>query len=209
MDVKFLMTDGVGFDDVKSAVEFLPAERQEKIARMKFESDKVLSACAGLLLQSEIARYAPLDGEKILIGEYGKPYLANGEIHFSLSHGGKCVAAAFDRAKVGVDVERKGRENPEKISERFFHPDEHAYVKNSGCDSTAFLEIWTKKEAYLKMLGVGLNVELKSFCVLSDALSGNIRTVDLGGYVLSVCSEKGITDVTIEEIPFESLMASY
>jgi hypothetical protein len=80
----------------------------------------------------------------------GKPFLASHpEVHFSVSNSGALYVVAITRAgPVGVDVERV-REVPEAehIARRWLH----------GADTDRFFEHWTRREAHLKAIGIGLS----------------------------------------------------
>lgn len=93
--------------------------------------------------------------------EKGKPYLpAAPELRFNLTHsrGMALVAAALD-VDVGVDVEWL-RPVPEHraIAERFFPPTEAAALDSVPAEDRErdFFRRWTRFEAMLKALGVGL-----------------------------------------------------
>lgn len=107
-------------------------------------------------------------------GPNGKPLLPGGP-HFSLSHSGDVGLVAIDPAcEVGVDVEPI-RPVPEadEIAARWFAPEERAALRAAGADGgTAFARLWTRREAWLKALGVGLD----------EALAG--RPVDLARFAL-------------------------
>jgi 4'-phosphopantetheinyl transferase len=92
----------------------------------------------------------------------GKPYLPGvPELKFNLSHSrGMALVGVALEVEIGVDVEQV-RDLPDRsaIAERFFPPSEaaaHAEVEASrgGRD---FFRRWTRIEAVVKALGVGLN----------------------------------------------------
>jgi 4'-phosphopantetheinyl transferase len=96
------------------------------------------------------ATAAPKTALRIKRGSRGKPFLASHpDVHFSVSHSGDLAVVAITRAgAVGVDLERI-REVPEAehIARRWLH----------GADTANFFEHWTRREAHLKALGLGLS----------------------------------------------------
>lgn len=81
----------------------------------------------------------------------GKPYFAGSDVHFSVSHSGSIIAIAFSGSRVGIDIQKVTSNNIRGIAERFFPECDLEYFSAHGDDS--FFEIWTRKEAYIKMLG--------------------------------------------------------
>lgn len=98
----------------------------------------------------------------------GKPYFRNcADLHFNLSHSGEQLSVAFSRDPVGLDLERKGRKgNYLELARRFFHPEERARVEEGG--GGVFLEIWTAKEAMLKLAGEGIAAGLDKVRVMEN-----------------------------------------
>jgi phosphopantetheinyl transferase len=127
-----------------------------------------------------LARYAlskllkvPPDSLAFIYGDHGKPALRDyPDTHFNVSHSGNLVVCAVSSAPVGIDVETLPRQerNFMKIAARCFDIEELSYIQLRASDAelaAAFVEIWTKKEAYIKRDGRGLALPLKSFSVLS------------------------------------------
>lgn len=83
-------------------------------------------------------------------GTRGRPLLASHpDVHFSVAHSGDWYAIAITRAgPVGVDIERI-RHVPEaaQIARRWLH----------DADPAHFFEHWTRREAHLKAIGLGLS----------------------------------------------------
>ena len=176
------------YDQLREYENLLPDYRREKIARYRFDSDKLRSLVAGLLI-----RWAIGDRE-IIFGERDKPYLADGSLYFSVSHSGDIVAIATDERELGVDVEVIPSTDRLKIADRFYHPTERDYVHSSDDPERAFCRVWTRKESYLKCTGEGISTDLTAFDTLSEPLNGRIVTLDLNGYCISVCSSRPITE---------------
>ncbi len=94
----------------------------------------------------------------------GKPYLPNSEWQFSISHSGDTVLCGIHHGEIGADIE-KTRPYNDRVAKRICSPAEYAYI---GGDSTRFLEVWTRKEAYAKLTGKGLSISLRTIEVASD-----------------------------------------
>ena len=176
------------YDELRGNESLLPDYRREKIARYRFDSDKLRSLVAGLLI-----RRATGDRE-ITFGEHDKPYLADGSLYFSVSHSGDIVVIATDDSELGVDVEAVPSPDRLKIADRFYHPTERGYVHDSDDPERAFCRIWTRKESYLKCTGEGISTDLTAFDTLSEPLTERIVTRDLDGYCISVCSSHPIIE---------------
>ena len=147
-------------------ITYVSTERRTKIDRCAKRKDKILSLAAGLLLETALSDAGVAD-RTIIVGDNGKPYLASGEIFFNLSHSGDRVMCAVSDREVGCDVQQTGEINL-KIADRFFSPDEKMFLdsitdENEKID--VFFRLWTLKESYIKMLGTGLKMPLKSFSV--------------------------------------------
>jgi len=115
-------------------------------------------------LQRVLSRYLGLPAAEIRLlgGAHGKPRLADpgGDLRFNLSHSGTLALVAISRGReVGVDVEqtKPGRDFP-ALAERALDPGDAEAVRAASGDDQAriFYELWTRHEARLKCLGVGL-----------------------------------------------------
>ena len=84
------------------------------------------------------------------------------------------VAIAHERA-VGVDIERLDREvDMNAVAAAVFSPRECQAIKSvfSLERQALFFRIWTRKEAFVKALGVGFQRDFKSFDVVHDIAAG-------------------------------------
>ncbi|KUO13814.1 4'-phosphopantetheinyl transferase family protein [Streptomyces sp. DSM 15324] len=105
-------------------------------------------------------------------GPHGKPRLAvpagyagYAEYDFSVTHSGDVVGVAVCRgARVGLDVEEAGTPlDVDAAARTALSARESAalYALPPDARGAAFLRIWTRKEAVLKALGVGLRAPLR------------------------------------------------
>lgn len=149
-----------------------------------------LSKTAYSLLNESLKKDFGIKNTKILKNEKGKPYLdGNTNIHFNISHTDGAIAIVFSDNKTGVDIEYK-RKTDTKIANRFFCENEAAFIDNSNDKNAEFLKMWTRKEAYIKMLGEGLSSGLNTFNTLEEKIAKKIKTFEIEGFYISVCSEK-------------------
>jgi len=134
----------------------------------------------------------------------GKPYYPDlPALCFSLTHSGAWWMCAFGSAPVGLDLQQHQRCSRERIAQRYFHPDENAFLQQAGYD--AFFDIWAAKESFIKYTGQGMHRPLSSFSVVSglalaDETEGaRLRFLPfLPDYSLCLCAA-GIGEVRIEQ----------
>lgn len=150
-------------------------ERAEKFRYAKDRQHYVIARATLRKLLAERLRIVP-EAVEFVETEYGKPKLASvhgaADAEFNLSHSGSLALYAFASGRaVGVDVELI-REVPDAddLAERFFSPAEIASLKALPHEerSLAFLACWTRKEALIKALGLGLSCPLNAFDVTID-----------------------------------------
>ncbi|WP_431782139.1 4'-phosphopantetheinyl transferase family protein [Streptomyces chumphonensis] len=89
---------------------------------------------------------------------HGRPAVAGVPLHFSLSHTGDLALIAVATAPVGADVETVPTPDTVATVARSLHPRETAELGTLPPHEApaAFTRAWTRKEAYLKGLGIGL-----------------------------------------------------
>lgn len=116
------------------------------------------------------------------VGKHGKPYIQNGGICFNISHCGNIVLAAFSEEEIGADVELASRSG-NAVIERIFTRGERDYVALARTEREArrrFCEIWTAKEAFLKLYGAGLWGNLDFSTADASGVLQTIRSQHLG-----------------------------
>lgn len=167
----------------------LTADEQARAAAIRSSLDRKYFIAARGALRDILSRYvhrAPADID-LFYGLYGKPRLGpscpTSRIHFNVSHAQSLGLLAVTRnGEVGIDVERiRPCGDFEMIAQRFFSPPEIQvlWAVPPTLREHAFLAIWTRKEAFTKALGVGLQMEWTSFDV-SRAPDQSVQTTNLG-----------------------------
>ena len=123
------------------------------------------------LLRLVLAFYTGEDPQSFRYGrqKFGKPYLENSELQFSLSHTENLVACSVGFRRIGVDVEKGGilPQDWERIARRFFSSAEQHYLfaRDKHLQPHVFLQIFTLKEAVAKADGRGLSLPWNGFSV--------------------------------------------
>ncbi|MFQ3592685.1 MAG: 4'-phosphopantetheinyl transferase superfamily protein [Gemmataceae bacterium] len=145
-----------------------PAE-QARAARFVSDTSRQQFIAARAQLRLLLGQLVGLVPEQVAFATTGngKPILADlpteRQVHFNLSHSGRGMVLAVSRThEVGVDLEwLRPRESYRELAARYFTSEEVARVT----DLRSFYEIWTRKEAFLKALGLGLAGGLQGFAV--------------------------------------------
>ncbi len=129
---------------------------------------------ARTVLRKLIAAYLSEEAKNVEFSytDKGKPRLgtrhAQHGLHFSVSHSQNRALFAFGRSPLGVDLERiRPLRNLEKLAGRYLSAHEYRTLNQlpASVRSRAFFACWTRKEAYVKAIGTGIGLPLRSFRV--------------------------------------------
>jgi 4'-phosphopantetheinyl transferase len=159
-------------------------EERERAARIVNERDGELWSRSRGLLRALLGRYLQRDPRSLRFatGEHGKPALArdadepsrSAAPSFNLSHSGQLALYAFSAAgAVGVDVELARRPIDEvAIAARALGAAEARRLQALAPDERRreFMRAWTRHEATLKCLGVGIGGA-------EDAIAGRVTWI--------------------------------
>lgn len=143
-------------------------ERSERFVH--FMQRKRFIAAHGFM-RSVLAMYVrqPADGLQFDTGDHGKPFMIHHtSLHFNLSHSQDMAVLAVARQDIGIDVECINRKNDwQKIMQRFYTESEQKKILSlpEMLQQRAFIEVWTRKEAHMKVTGQGLHLAPGQFTV--------------------------------------------
>jgi 4'-phosphopantetheinyl transferase len=191
--------------------ETLTPDEKARAQRFVFQPDRNSYIAARGILRELLGRYlnrAPSEIE-FDYGAQGKPALRSESsekpVQFNVSHSHGMALFAFSVGRqVGVDVELVRPDFAgEKIAERFFSAQEVMELRRlpATAQDEGFFLCWTRKEAYIKARGEGLQIPLKSFHVsltpgeparlqADDSSRWSLRSLRLEGrYVGAVVGE--------------------
>ncbi|MEA4934468.1 MAG: 4'-phosphopantetheinyl transferase superfamily protein [Lawsonibacter sp.] len=123
------------------------------------------------LLNVAASRYAGISGDclgAVETGPWGKPFFPRmPHVHFSVTHSGNWWLCAFSSQPLGLDLQiHQSYTAPSKLSHRFFHPLEDAFLSERGYRD--FFDLWCAKESWVKYTGHGFFDDPDSFSVVSS-----------------------------------------
>lgn len=158
----------VHFDRFASLMTEISDERKERIARYRFDLDKIRCLLAELLVRYILAKQFGVDPRSLTFqhSEFGKPSLVSGNIRFNLSHAGDWIVCAIGNSEIGVDVEAVKQMDFQTVY-RVFAEREIARLDKASPEirSDLFYQLWTLKESYVKFLGLGMQYPFSDFAI--------------------------------------------
>ncbi len=161
----------------------LSVDEQRRVQRFVKEQHSNRALASAAILRHILSCYIGVAPTEISLdrAKGGKPYLLDAglqhDLRFNLSHSeNRLLCAVALSREVGVDIEHH---NPsvhfEEIAKRFFAKSEYEFLQSIPSQEHAcrFYQIWTCKEAYVKLIGEGLAHNLKNFTVVSADVANN------------------------------------
>jgi len=182
-------------------------KRWKNLQHIKADADKKRSMASGYLLDY-MCRELQIDNPVYEYTKRGKPVLRDAECSFNISHSGDYVVLAYHKGQepIGVDIQNVCPMR-EGIEKRILH--EREEMPTGDEKRLRYLNrLWTVKESFVKMTGVGLACDLRTIHV--DFENGTVNG-DNGekalflvvnwkdDYFLSVCTINAI-DCRIVEV---------
>jgi 4'-phosphopantetheinyl transferase len=153
--------------EVDRLTDWLADDERDRADRFRFERDRrrfiVRRARLREILAAACGRHPAEIG--FTTGPSGKPRLIGGALCFSASHSGDVWALALGERELGLDIElidptfdRAGTIG------LFASGEQQALAAMSGQAAlNAFFACWTRKEAFVKAIGLGLSHPLTAF----------------------------------------------
>ncbi|MDR2942685.1 MAG: 4'-phosphopantetheinyl transferase superfamily protein [Treponema sp.] len=126
-------------------------KRTERRKLLSAEARCILSLCEG----------RPITGDDIAKDISGRPFFADSDTDFNISHSGNLTAVSLatgQNLRTGCDVELvRPRSRAKEIAKEFFTASENDYIESGGqFDGARFYHIWTLKECFLKLRGLSV-----------------------------------------------------
>jgi 4'-phosphopantetheinyl transferase len=154
------------FIDLKSDLaKFLNSTELDRADRFHKEIDRNRFIICRAILKIVLAVHTKLDVKSIYFDYHfnKKPYLASHpEVCFNISHSEDYAVIALSRKKVGIDIEYISKDfNFTELLSDVFNENEILTIQNAGNKKHAFYTLWTRKEAFVKALGKGIDDDFK------------------------------------------------
>lgn len=153
-----------------SARALLSRDERARADRFVYDRHRRRYTVAQAHLRRVLAELAGTRPDRIgfHFGRHGKPFLPGGP-SFNQSHSeDRIMIAVAAGGRLGVDIEQIRRvKHMLALADKNFAADESASLRAAPAHERRelFFRLWTRKEAFLKALGVGLTHSLKSFSV--------------------------------------------
>lgn len=157
----------------RECVGRLDDDELERARRFRRSCDRSQYVTAHGLLREILGAYLNVGARDVRFEHdaLGKPHpVTTGTmpISCSLSHARDLVAIAVTAGRaVGIDVETVTRDDIESIATLCFTASERRAIAELSADARnlAYFTTWTRKEAYVKALGIGIGDRLQTFDV--------------------------------------------
>lgn len=205
IDLKAFRPNICEFQQVLSEGE---ANRAARFIRSEDRDRYVIARAA---MRRLLSSYLQISASEIRFesNAFGKPSVSKSmnteQLSFNLSHSGDlCLLGVRRGGEIGVDIERiRDDVKTEELARRFFSPQEISELDGlpEAARTLGFFLCWTRKEAYIKAHGSGLQHPLDQFAVtLTPGSTPELRSVDQDRWLmLSIDPEEGYVGSIVTE----------
>ena len=180
------------FDDINKFLRNEEREISKKYIKKSDRNNYLLSHSIvnKIFCEIEEKKITDIQWDK---NDYGKPAIRNTKnLKFNLSHTKDGLAIVLSRNDIGIDIEYLNNDFEYLyILESIFTDMEVKLIRTFK----DFYTLWTIKEAYLKLMGIGLSQGMK--CIEIESCGGlyaiknnkdiNIINMQIENYILSLC----------------------
>lgn len=153
----------------------LSQDEYQRAERFHRPTDRQRFIAGRGILRKILSQYLALapDELRFVYNKYGKPFISDDQnldaLNFNLSHSDDMALYAVAHGRlVGVDIEHMREDFATlEIAERFFSKEEFEALKAAPGDqrTRAFFNCWSRKESYIKAIGMGVSYPLEGFTV--------------------------------------------
>jgi len=160
----------------QSLIESLPEIIKKHILEYKDLNRRLASIYAWHYLANYLESdfNVKLDNKAVFYGDNGKPYLNVKDVYFNISHSHNLIAIIISNQECGIDIQYKTKDL--RIARKILSIDETKEFKTKIFKADYLNRKWVTKEAYGKMIGIGLH----SFVLKSNLIINNAKKIKDG-----------------------------
>jgi 4'-phosphopantetheinyl transferase len=186
----------------------LPPSFQNKIVRYRRWQDAQRSLLGKALLINSLdfLGLTHYSLHNLKFTKFERPYFDD-LIDFNISHSGEYILCAISRTnKVGVDIEEIQNIPVTDFETNFSEKEWNNII--TAADTIPFYRYWTMKEAFLKAIGMGLNVPLSEAEIVNNKITWDKKDWFLHEikvderYIAHLSSDHPIPITTIKKIDY-------
>ena len=139
--------------ETRTMMDLLPAERRQRLLRLRAEEKRREPLCAYLILRLALwETYGLKELPAIALSEGGKPFFPDyPDIHFNISHTNGAVLVGLSDQPIGVDIEKI-----RPVGQRFMHR------LTGAATEREFFQNWVRREARVKRCGISVSTMMRS-----------------------------------------------
>ena len=166
-------------EQTEELINSLPRWRREQALRFKhLQGRRECAMGYSQLLLGLRERFHINDSPSFIYNEYGKPFLkGHPELFFSISHCREAVGCFIADQPCGLDIEYVRKAKPDLVRHTMNLEETEAIFSAENPD-IAFTRLWTRKEAVLKLLGMGIIDDLHSVLETGNLLGIELETIE-------------------------------
>lgn len=159
-----------------SYLHVLSKEEKENANKFKNDYHRKCYILSHIILRLLLSKYTGISPKLIEIhkNKYGKPFIKSHKLKFNLSHSKAKLAIAI--CEIGIDIEYV---NPNfdihEILDITLSENEKMNIMRlkPSLQKKQFYLYWTEKEALLKAMGTGINMDLTKLEISNDTIDNN------------------------------------
>ena len=180
-----LLSEDIWDFDLEAGLREISEQRREQALKFKYELGQRLCVLAYQLLKKGLREeYGIMENPIFEYNEHGKPSIVgHPAIFFNMSHCKYAAVCAISDKPVGIDVESI-REYREGLVNYTMNDDEVHEIVSAENPATAFIRLWTMKEATMKLIGTGISNDMKT---VLDTHKYKYTTVERQRYIYTIC----------------------
>lgn len=156
-------------EEYEELLRYVDKQSRDKIERFYKRSDAIRETVSNVLIRAMIIEALGMNNNNIIFykNEYGRPFLKGiSNFHFNISHSGDWVICVIADKMIGIDIEKIEPIDFEAAEQFCTAEEKNKLLAMHGNEKLEyFYDLWTLKESYVKALGKGLSISLKSFTI--------------------------------------------